>query len=69
LPELSHHKLADLAKYYGISSDGAHRAFNDYRMNQQMFEYLGNELKKASAKGLKILMTLITRVQQLWFGN
>ena len=29
LPNLSHHKLTDLASYYGLTTDGAHRALND----------------------------------------
>ena len=54
LPELSHHRLVDLADYYGISSDGAHRALNDCRMNQQVFENLRKEMTKAKEKGLII---------------
>lgn len=49
-PELLHHKLVDLAEYYGISSVGAHRALNDCRMNQQVFEHLGQEMKHAAGK-------------------
>ena len=44
LPELKHHALTDLAAYYGISTDGAHRALNDCRMNQAVFEKLGEIL-------------------------
>ena len=33
LPDLGHHRLSDLAQYYGISTEGAHRALNDCRMN------------------------------------
>lgn len=54
LPQLSHHKLVDLADYYHISTGGAHRALNDCRMNQQVFEYLGKELEKARAGGARI---------------
>lgn len=43
-PELSHHKLVDMAEHYGISSEGAHRALNDCRMNQKVYEMLGREL-------------------------
>lgn len=46
LPQLSAYKLVDLAGFYGISPDGAHRALNDCRMNQQVFEHLGQELQK-----------------------
>lgn len=46
LPELGHHKLTDLSVYYGISTKGAHRALNDCRMNQIIYEHLGTELEK-----------------------
>ena len=39
---LRHHTLTSLAEYYGINTDGAHRALNDCRMNQQIFEYLAH---------------------------
>lgn len=41
LPHLKHRKLVDLAQYYGISSEGAHRALNDCYMNYRVFEKLG----------------------------
>ena len=44
LPDLAHHKLTDLAGYYGISIEGAHRALNDCRMNQAVYECLGKEM-------------------------
>ena len=47
LPRLKHHKLTDLAEYYSISTEGAHRALNDCRMNQIIYEHLGVELEKA----------------------
>ena len=50
LRHLTHHRLVDLAEYYGISSVGAHRALNDCYMNQQVFEKLGEELEAASLK-------------------
>ena len=43
-PEWKHRKLSDLADYYGISTDGAHRALADCRMNQKVFERMGEEL-------------------------
>lgn len=46
LPVLGHHKLTDLSEYYGISTQGAHRALNDCRMNQIVYERLGMELEK-----------------------
>ena len=46
LPGLRHHRLTDLAGYYGIPVVGAHRALADCHMNQQVFECLGKELGK-----------------------
>lgn len=46
LPQLAHHKLTDLAGHFGISIQGAHRALNDCRMNQAVYECLGKELQK-----------------------
>lgn len=48
LPHLSHHRLTDLAAYYGIPSAGAHRALCDCRMNQKVFECLGREKVKTA---------------------
>ena len=48
LPELAHRTLTDLADYYEIDSDGAHRALNDCRMNQKIFECLGKEIENPS---------------------
>lgn len=48
LPELRHHTLIDLAKHYGIPADGAHRALNDCRMNQKVFERLKEEMAHPS---------------------
>lgn len=50
LSQLEHHKLTDLAGYYGISSYGAHRALNDCRMNQQIYEFLGKEKSNAAVR-------------------
>ena len=49
LPQLSHFKLVDLADYYKISAVGAHRALNDCRMNQIVFEHLSKEMANPSA--------------------
>ena len=54
LPELSHHRLGDLAQYYGISTAGAHRALNDCRMNQQIFEKLAKELDGTIGRNIEI---------------
>lgn len=56
LPQLSHYRLVDLASFYNISVRGAHRALNDCRMNQQVYECLAKEMKAAGKgkTGLKI---------------
>lgn len=38
LPKLAHHKLTDLASYFQIDTQGAHRALCDCMMNQQCYE-------------------------------
>ena len=48
LPEMGHHTLSDLAGHYGISTEGAHRALADCRMNQQVFEHLKKEIENPS---------------------
>lgn len=40
LPELKHHRLVDVASYFHINTDGAHRALNDCVMNQKCYEEL-----------------------------
>ena len=54
LPQLSHHRLVDLASFYGISAEGAHRALNDCHMNQQVFEHLGKEMEDAGKRGTNL---------------
>lgn len=52
LPQLSHHRLTDVAEYFHIDTKGAHRALNDCLMNQKCFEELGKlweKRKKESA--------------------
>ena len=46
LPQLKRHSLTLLAEYYGISTQGAHRALNDCHMNQQVYEQLGLIMNK-----------------------
>lgn len=46
LPQLKRHSLTVLAEYYGISTQGAHRALNDCHMNQQVYEQLGLIINK-----------------------
>ena len=50
LTSLSNHKLVDLATHYGISTEGAHRALNDCRMNQQVFELMAKEPKPTASE-------------------
>ncbi len=46
-PDMKHRRLVDLAEHYGIATDGAHRALNDCRMNQIIFErMMGNSEDK-----------------------
>lgn len=54
LPEMEHHKLTDLAEHYGIDTDGAHRALNDCRMNQKVFELLRKEMENPSEAAKKV---------------
>lgn len=49
VPGLSRYRLVDLAGYYHISPEGAHRALNDCRMNQQVFEMLAKEQKSGTS--------------------
>ncbi len=51
LPAQQRHRLVDLAEYYGISPEGAHRALNDCRMNQQVYERLAEEMKDPGSPG------------------
>lgn len=51
-PEWRHKRLGDLADYYGISTQGAHRALADCRMNQRVFELLGKEMNTEKKKTL-----------------
>lgn len=54
LPQLSHHRLGDLAEFYGISTNGAHRALADCRMNQQVFERLAKEIDGMSEQMIEM---------------
>lgn len=53
LPELSHHKLTDVAAHFKLKTEGAHRALSDCRMNQGCYEEIGKlmEEQKKSGKG------------------
>lgn len=50
LPQLSHHKLVDIASYYHINTEGAHRALNDCIMNQKCLEQMAEEWMKHPPK-------------------
>lgn len=52
LPQLSHYKLTDIAAYFHINTEGAHRALNDCRMNQKCYEELGKIWKKSKEKNI-----------------
>lgn len=55
LPGMGSYALSALAGHYGIDSSGAHRALNDCRMNQALFECLAKEMENPSeaAKNVK----------------
>ncbi|MCR5001920.1 MAG: topoisomerase DNA-binding C4 zinc finger domain-containing protein [Lachnospiraceae bacterium] len=50
LADMKHHKLTDVAEHYEISTDGAHRALNDCRMNRLVYEGLCADMKTGSFK-------------------
>ncbi|MCI8950482.1 MAG: DNA polymerase III subunit epsilon [Lachnospiraceae bacterium] len=45
LKELPRHRLTDLAEYFHISTEGAHRALKDCMINQKCYEEMGKQLK------------------------
>ena len=47
MKELAHHRLVDLAAYFHISTEGAHRALNDCMMNQKCYEEMGRRMGMA----------------------
>ena len=50
LADMKHHKLTDVAEHYEISTDGAHRALNDCKMNRLVYEGLCADMKTGSFK-------------------
>ncbi len=52
LPGLSHYKLTDVSAYFGISTEGAHRALCDCNMNRQCYEKLGVLWEEKSRESL-----------------
>ena len=70
LPNLGHHRLVDLSEYYGISTQGAHRALNDCRMNQQVYEYMVQAIREnggttGNARGKGAAFTVPTQSAQV----
>lgn len=66
LPQLKHHRLGDVSEYFGISTEGAHRALNDCIMNQKCYEKMGELLtaqKKVRAED-KLVLTGKTSVSK-----
>ncbi len=53
-PKLSCHKLTFLSDYLGVSTEGAHRALNDCRMTQVLFEKIGEEMRKGASGNVRI---------------
>lgn len=51
LPELSHHKLTDIAAHFGLQTEGAHRALYDCMMNQGCYEEMGKLMEKKKKAG------------------
>ena len=49
LPKLSHHTLSDLADFFDISTDGAHRALADCYMTHRVYEAMGSMIESAFA--------------------
>lgn len=49
-PDWKHRRLGDLATYYNISTEGAHRALADCKMNQLVFEKLGKALHETERR-------------------
>lgn len=49
LPQLSRHRLTDVAAHFGIETTGAHRALKDCAMNQECYEKLRELWEKQGA--------------------
>ena len=45
-PDMKYHKLSDMIEYYGVELLTAHRALDDSKMNQQVYEHLGKDLER-----------------------
>lgn len=65
LPQLKHHKLGDISEYFGISTEGAHRALNDCIMNQKCYEKMGELMaaqKEVTSDGEMVQLS----AEELW---
>lgn len=47
-PDWRHRRLGDIAAHYGIPTSGAHRALADCIMNQQIFEYMNQDMERGA---------------------
>ncbi len=54
MKDLPGHSLGQVSESYGISTTGAHRALNDCRMNQQVFEILGKIMSGETVEHMEI---------------
>ena len=50
LPELAHHRLADLATHYGISSEGSHRSGKDCEVTNSCYRILRDSILSAETE-------------------
>lgn len=55
LPGLSHHRLVDVASYFQVETEGAHRALFDCMMNQRCYEELGKLMEQMAPEEKKEL--------------
>lgn len=46
-PEFIHHRLTDMALYYGINTDGAHRALQDCHINKDCFDKMRSTMERS----------------------
>ena len=51
LPELSHHKLTDVAEHFQLQTQGTHRALFDCMMNQSCYEEIGRLMEARKKSG------------------
>ncbi len=56
---LTRFRLTDVASYFHLETEGAHRALNDCRMNYQCYEAMGKLCQKLSEAGTAGQMTTV----------